>query len=166
MADENLGISAIEKEIRFQSTFWKVERFAWALLALVPLAAIAGIFAHGIFSDKITRTPNSALSVEYDRFQRMTVQSRFVIRVRSAQSDEIRLRLSSSFQQSYDIQSLQPPPARSRADTEWLDLFFHPPEGGELVAVLWAVPRQFGSLDLQVQTDNSGPLEIPIFIYP
>jgi hypothetical protein len=166
MADENLGISAIEKEIRFQNVFWTVERSAWALMALVPLAALMGVFAHGIFSDKIARAPNSSLSVEYDRFQRMSVQSRFVIRIPAAQSDEIRLRLNSSFQQAYEIQSLQPAPARSRADTEGLDLFYHPPEGGELVAVLWTVPRQFGSVDLQAQTDKSGPLEFPVFIYP
>ncbi len=123
MADENLGISAVEKEIRFQNVFWTVERFAWVLFGLVPLAAVTGIFAHGVFSDKIAQTPDSSLSVEYDRFQRQSVQSRFLVRIPAAQSDEIRLWLSPSFQQAYEIQSLHPAPARSRAGAKGLRSF-------------------------------------------
>jgi hypothetical protein len=104
--------------------------------------------------------------VEYDRYQRQSVQTRFIIRIPSMRSEEIRLRLSHSFQRTYDIQSLQPAPLRSRASSDGLELFFHPPEAGELVAVIWSTPRTFGSVDLQAQTDSSGPVKIPVFIHP
>ena len=166
MAQEQLGISSIRQAIRFQERSWILERVAWVVLALVPLAALTGLFAHGMVSDKIVRAPNSSLSVEYERYQRQSVQARFVIRIPSAQSAEIRLRLSHSFQRSYDIQSLQPAPLRSRASPEGLELFFHPPEAGELVAVIWSTPRTFGTIDLQAQTDSSGPVKFPDFIHP
>jgi len=166
MAQEQLGISTIREKIRFQEVSWSLERIAWVILALVPLAALTGIFAHGVVSDKIARAPNASLSVEYERYQRQSVQARFVIRIPSAQSGEIGLRLSPSFQQTYDIQSLQPAPLRSRASPQGLELFFHPPEAGELVAVIWSTPRNFGSVDLEAQTDSSGPLKFPVFIHP
>jgi len=166
MAQEQLGISSIRQAIRFQEVSWILERVSWVVLALVPLAALTGLFAHGMVSDKIARAPNSSLSVEYERYQRQSVQARFVIRIPSAQSAETRLRLSHSFQRSYDIQSLQPAPLRSRASPEGLELFFHPPEAGELVAVIWSTPRTFGPVDLQAQTDSSGPVKFPVFIHP
>ena len=165
MAQRN-GISAIREDIRFQEVSWILERVAWALMAVVPLAALTGLFAHGVFSDSTARAPDSSLSVEYERYQRQTVQSRFVIRIPSTQSQEIRLRLSPSFHQTYDIQSLQPAPLRSRAGADGLELFFHPPEAGELVAVIWSTPRTFGNVDLQPQIDGSGAVESPVFIYP
>ena len=166
MAQEHIGISAIREHIRFQEVSWIVERLAWVALALIPLAAFTGIFAHGSLSDKTARAPDSSLSVEYERYQRQSVQARFVIRIPSAQSSQIRLRLSPSFQQTYDIQSLQPAPLRSRASPQGLELFFHTPEAGELVAVIWSTPRNFGSVDLEAQTDSSGPLKFPVFIHP
>ena len=167
MPREHIDISTIREEIRFQEISWIVERVAWVVLALVPLAALTGIFAHGIVSDKIARAPNSSLSVEYERYQRRSVQARFVFRIPAAQSEEIRLRLSHSFQRNYEIQSLQPAPLRSRASPEQLELFLHPPEaGGELVIVIWSIPRTIGAVDLQAQTDSSGPVQFPVFIHP
>jgi hypothetical protein len=51
MAQEQLGISSIREEIRFQEVSWILERVAWVVLALVPLAALTGIFAHGTISE-------------------------------------------------------------------------------------------------------------------
>jgi hypothetical protein len=158
--------SPVKEDLRSQRTTWLMQRVMWVLLALVPLAAITGVFAHGIFSDKIARTPNGSLIVEYERFQRQSVQWRLLIRVADAQTDEVRLRLNSAFHQAYEVQSMQPAPLRSRADPDGLELFFRRPESGELVVVIWNVPRQFGSLQLMAQTDTSGPVEFPVFIYP
>ena len=168
MGDENLGISTLRDDERFQKVFWIVERIAWVAMALISLAALAGLFAHGILSDKIVRLPNGALNVEYDHFQRMTVQSRFVIHIQPqpTEGQDIRLRLNPVFQQAYDIQSLQPQPARSSASAEGLDLFFHPPDQGELVVVIWATPQRFGHIELRAQTNNGGALDFPVFIYP
>jgi hypothetical protein len=166
MADKDVGISAIREELSFQRTSWIVERVAWVLLALVPLAALTGIFAHGFFSDQTIRSNNSALSVEYERFQRQSVQARFVFRIAASGSNDVQLRLNSAFQQTYEIQSLHPAPVRSRADNEGLELFFHRPEGGELVVVLWGTPRSFGRLLLEAHTDSGDQVELPILIYP
>jgi hypothetical protein len=103
--------------------------------------------------------------VEYERFQRMTVQARFVVRVASIRTDEVRLRLSPPFQRTYDIQSMQPQPVRSSAGGDGLDIYFRPVKG-ELTAVIWATPRDFGNFRLRAESDVSEAVEIPVLIYP
>jgi hypothetical protein len=162
--DEELNTYPVREDMRFQNAAWVIERVTWVLLALVPLAALAGVFSHGPLSERTAQAPDSAWSLEYERFQRVTVQSRFLARIPSATTDEIRLRLSPSFQLTYDIQSMQPEPMRSTATADGLELDF-PPVEGELAVVIWATPRQFGSLDLRAETDG-GAIEIPVLIYP
>lgn len=165
MTDDHIRTYPVREDMRFQTITWTIERVAWALLALVPLAALAGIFSHGPLSQKTAQAPNSALSVEYEHFQRKTVQARFVVHIPSAPADEVRLRLSPAFQRTYDIQSMQPEPARSSAGAEGLDLYFRP-VNGDLAAVIWATPRDFGNFTIRAETDASEPVEIPVLIYP
>jgi hypothetical protein len=164
MTDGDFLSYPVKEDMRFQKTAWIIERVSWVLLTLVPLAALAGVFSHGPLSDRVAQAPNEAWSLEYEKFQRITVQSRFVIRVPAAQGEEVCVHLSPSFQQSYDIQSMQPEAERGSADADGLYLFFRANEGG-LTAVIWATPRRFGSVNLRAETEDSA-IELPIFIYP
>ena len=164
MADRDLDSYPVKEDMRFQNTVWVIERVAWVLLSLVPLAALAGLFSNGPLSDRVAQAPNSAFSVEYERFQRVTVQARFVVRVPSTDADEVRLHLNPSFHLTYDIQSLQPETARASAGPNGLDLYFQP-EDGALTAVIWATPRHFGKVDLRADIDGVSA-EMPMFIYP
>ena len=165
MTDDQLRTYPVREDVRFQAATWTLERVAWVLLALVPLAALAGIFSHGPLSHKTAVPADSNLSLRYERFQRMTVQTRFVVRMPSVQADEVRLRLSPSFQRIYDIQSMQPEPLRSSAGAEGLELYFRPAQGS-LAAVIWATPRDFGRFNFRAETDAGEPVEMPVLIYP
>jgi hypothetical protein len=165
MDDEKTRTYPVREDMRFQYAFWTIERVAWVLLALVPLAALAGIFSNGPLSEKTAQAANSSFSLEYDRFQRKTVLSRFIVRVPAGASNEIRLRLSPAFQETYAIESMEPRPARSSAGEAGLDLFFQPADKGDLAAVIWATPRQFGAVKLRAET-NGGALDFPVLIYP
>jgi hypothetical protein len=165
MTDDQLRTYPVREDMRFQTVMWTLERVAWVLLALVPLAALAGIFSHGPLSHKTARAADSSLSLRYEHFQRMTVQTRFVIRMPSVQNEEVKLRLSPSFQRIYDIQSMQPEPLRSSAGADGLELYFSPASGG-LAAVIWATPRDFGRFNFRAETDIGEPVEMPVLIYP
>ena len=84
----------VRESVRFQKAVWIAERVAWILLALVPLAALAGVFSHGPLSDRKATAPDSPFTVEYERFQRSTVQARFVFRI-PVENGEAKLRLLS-----------------------------------------------------------------------
>jgi hypothetical protein len=57
MTDDHVRTYPVREDMRFQTVTWTVERVAWALLALVPLAALAGLFSHGPLSNKPPRLP-------------------------------------------------------------------------------------------------------------
>jgi hypothetical protein len=155
--------SPVQESIRFQKAVWIAERVAWALLALVPLAALAGVFSHGPLSDKKATAPNSSFTVEYERFQRSTVQARFVFRI-PAEKDEAKLRLSAAFHEGYDIQSLYPEPVSASANAKGIDFNFRS-EDDELTVVIWATPRRWGRIDMHAENADAS-VEIPILIYP
>jgi hypothetical protein len=156
----------VREDMRFQYASWIVERVAWVLLALVPLVALTGVFAHGILSETTAGAPGSPLTMQYERFQRETALSRFTAHIPRAESGEVRLRLSPSFQQAFEIESMQPQPARSSAGTAGLELFFNAPASGELIAVIWTRPRQFGLVQVAGETDGGGAVKFAVFVYP
>jgi hypothetical protein len=153
----------VRESIRFQKAVWIAERIVWALLALVPLAALAGVFSHGPLSDKTVKAPDSSFIVEYERFQRSTVQARFVFRIR-AENGEAKLRLSAAFHESYDVQSLQPEPTLASANTQGIEFNFKS-EDDEIIVVIWATPRRWGGIDVHAEGADAS-VDIPILIYP
>jgi hypothetical protein len=166
MREEQSRTHPVSEDMPFQYAFWIAERVAWVILALVPLIALSGIFAHGIVSETTVGAAGSSLTMQYERFQRQTALSKFVARVSPANSGEVRLRLSPSFQRVFEIESIQPQPARSTASSNGLEFFFHPPSADEFTAVIWTRPREFGSVAVKADGDRGDPLNFSIFVYP
>jgi len=155
----------VHEDMRFQYASWIVERAAWLLLGLVAFAGMAGLFAHGWLS-KSTISTNSGLSLEYERLQRQSALSRFVIHIPAPQHGNAQVRLGSAFQHAFQIEDIQPRPTASSADAAGLDFSFAPSGGKEVVAVIWTRPREFGFMRLQVSASGGAPLAFTIFVYP
>ena len=58
----------IDQALNFQRRFGRVQRVAWWLLALVPIAAIAGLFGDGLFSEVTAGSQRVGGTVTYERF--------------------------------------------------------------------------------------------------
>jgi hypothetical protein len=151
----------VHEDAVFQARTWALQRVAWVVLTVIPVLALFGLFAHGVLSEQ-TAGDNATLAIEYQRFQRVTDLTRFVVRVADAQGE---LRLAPPFQETYEIESIQPQPTRSIAGPEGLLLRFDKPPVGVLIAVIWARPRQFGYFTMRAQ---HGETSIPfnVLIYP
>jgi hypothetical protein len=166
MREEESRTHPVREDMGFQYMAWTVERVAWALLAFIPILSLTGIFAHGALSEQTGTVAGSSFSLQYERFQRETALSRFTAHIPPVGSAEMRLRLSPSFQRTFEIESIQPEPARSTAGTGGLELFFHAPASGELVAVLWTRPRQFGVIPVQAEANPGAAIEFTVVVYP
>jgi hypothetical protein len=151
----------IREDIAFQARVWTAQRAAWIGFVLIPLLALSGVFAHGVLSER-TAGGVPPMSVDYEAFQRVTDLTRFVIHVAPAGSSE--LRLGAPFQQTYEIESLTPQPARSTAGDDGLRMTFDHP-GGPLSVVIWARPRRFGRLAFSADSGGT-PLTLNILVYP
>jgi hypothetical protein len=151
----------IHEDAVFQARTWALQRVAWVIFVLIPMLALSGLFAHGLLSEQ-TAGNAATLAVEYQRFQRVTDLTRFVVRINDAPGD---LRLAPPFQETYEIESIQPQPARSAAGSDGLELRFDKPSVGTLVAVIWARPRQYGRFAMRAQHGETSVL-FDILIYP
>lgn len=81
---------SIEEDETFQAHTWTVQRVAWALFTLVPLAALTGLFAHGYLSNA-SKGDTGTLLVNYERFQRVTRTVRFTFHIGPEQPSGLRL---------------------------------------------------------------------------
>src|SRR3954453_5436210 len=65
----------IDQALSFQRRFGQVQRVAWWLLALVPVAAIAGLFGDGLFGEATAGSKRAGGTVTYERFGRRTADT-------------------------------------------------------------------------------------------
>lgn len=152
----------IEEDFPFQERTWAVQRVAWAVFALIPLLALSGLFATGPLSDR-TAGEAGNFTVYYERFQRVTRLTHFTVQIAAGQPGE--LRLGAPFQRAYEIERIDPHPARSTGGNDGLLLTFDKPASGPLIANIWARPRRFGWFELSAQS-GATPVTFHILIYP
>jgi hypothetical protein len=156
----------IQEDMTFQRRFWIVERVCWALLGLLVCLALLGLFSHGPLSERRIATPDNSVTVRYERFQRITRLARFTMTLPATGENSARLRLGPSFQDTYEITSLQPAPQSSSAGPTGLELTFAAPRAGDLTVAIWAHPHRAGLVAMSVQAADKAPAEFSIFIYP
>ena len=85
----------VREDMRLQAAFWAWERATWAVIIAILLIALTGLFAHGPLSQKTMA--DGALSLTYERFQRVTALTRLSARISVPHGDEASLTLSPSF---------------------------------------------------------------------
>jgi hypothetical protein len=165
MSDADRQRRPVYEDMRFQEISWTLQRVGWTALALIVVLALTGIFSHGHFSNVVARQDDFPLTVNHERFQRMSALHRFDMSLLPDNEDEIRLTFNKTFSDLYEIDSIQPQPVRSNASNGGLILTFELPERGNFNAVMWVRPRSFGFASLEIGTPR-GSLTLPIFVYP
>ena len=153
------------EDVHFQDISWTLQRVGWIAVALIAVLALTGVFSHGFFSNAVARQDGLPLSIKYERFQRMTASYRFYIATPASAEEEVRLIFNKAFSDLYEIDSIQPQPARSNSINGGLVLAFDAVDRGGFNAVVWARPRSFGYAPLEIGTPR-GALTLPVFVYP
>jgi hypothetical protein len=154
----------IREDMRFQRRSWVVERFGWSLLLLLALIGLSGAFGVGPLSWQTARS--GPLSVEYERFQRITRVARFTFNISGQTGPEMRLHLSEAFQKNFEVSDIQPQPARSAAGPDGLDLTFATDGASAARIVIWAHSRHYGVSDITARAGNEAPASFWVFVYP
>ena len=165
MAEADRPRRPVYEDMHFQEISWTLQRVGWVVLALITLLALTGVFSHGYFSTAVARQNGLPLSVNYERFQRMSALHRFDVAMPAGSEDDIRLTFNKAFTDLYEIDSIQPQPLRSNASDGGIVLTFDWPERGNFNAAIWARPRNFGTAPLEIGTPR-GSLTFPVLVYP
>jgi hypothetical protein len=154
----------VQEHMVFQRRTWIIQRIGWAVLAAVCLAALTGLLGGGVLSNRALQ--GAAMTIDYERFERATRLAHFGFRFAPTESTERRLHLSRSFQDKFVITSIQPPPLRSLATLDGLELTFAVALSVENQVTIWARPHDYGSIALEAHADDNPPSNFRVFIYP
>jgi len=164
MREQPSGDYPIPENMRLQNAFWAWERVTWTVLAIIVLIALTGVLAHGPLTKRTVA--DGALSVSYERFQRVTSSARLSARISGSYGHESSLTLSPAFADNFQIADIEPRPLRSSAGPRGLELVFQAPVAGELSVVIWSHPRSFGRFDLTATADPQGRVAFSVLVYP
>lgn len=153
--------SPVKEHMRFQRRTWAVERIGWGILLCISLLGLIGVFGGAGLSDSVKA--NDALSVHYDRFERRTRITEFRFQFAKAKGEQT-FTLSKSFQDNFEISSIQPAPVRSEATAKGLSLTSS--VDGDGMISLWAYPRAYGIKNLEASINDAAPLSFSVMIFP
>lgn len=155
----------VSEDMRLHERAWLARTIGGFLVAAFVLLALAGVFSRGVLSAAKAEREGLSLSVDYERFQRRNTQTSFVIHVPKQAEDEVWLRFGRTFQDTYEIEAVQPAPVRRTTGNNGINLFFDAYDQGDMQIVVRARPRRFGTLTADIAR-MSGALQLPVLIYP
>ena len=159
----------ISEDMAFQRKSWTAERVSWAMLALLLLAGLLGLFSVGPLSTATAADPARLLSLDYERFLRFKAPSelRLHLEPEATAEETVTIRLSGDLAHGVELVNIQPEPDGMRAAPDGLELEFLLSHPGEPVTLLFGIlPHQMGRLEGEVGLAGAAPLRLSSFVYP
>ena len=153
----------IDQALNFQRRFHVVQRVAWWLLALVPVAAVLGLFGGGLFGETTAGGPAAGVTVSYDRFARMTADTEFELRLARADGPTA-VSISRSLLDGYDISEIRPEPERVVTRPDRIEYVFAASASG--TARFAVQPSSAGSSSGTVAVAGGAPVKVNQFVVP
>jgi hypothetical protein len=153
----------IDQALDFQRRFGRVQRVAWRLLALVPVAAIAGLFGGGLFSEVTAGSAGAGVTVTYERFGRRTADTELELELaRPARTTDVAI--SRAFLDRYDTSDVRPEPLRVKTLADAVVFTFAAAPRGR--ATFFLQPKGLGSSSGTVTVTGGTSVHITQLVYP
>jgi hypothetical protein len=132
----------IHEDLAFDRRQWRVQRVSWAVLAVLLLLGLLGVFGNGPLSDAVAS--DGALHVTYERFAHAQAPTTVNIRVSAPGTNPVRLAIDHRYLDALSIEHIRPPPLRaeSRGDDDIFE--FAAPSAGDLQVSLDGTPQEPG----------------------
>jgi hypothetical protein len=155
----------------FQRSVWRLQRVAWALLALAVLAALLGLTGSGPLSRRSVTSPDGAVRVEYERFLRRGAPTTLRIDAGPTRREgaELAVWVARSYLADVRIQGIQPPPAAVQAGHDrviWRFEVISQDSGAPMTVTIELVPRAIGRMRAAVGLDAMAGLGFSQWVYP
>lgn len=109
-------------EIGFQRKEWAVQRVAWAVMAVVVVSAVAGLFGAGPVSSTTAESTDGSLEVEYDRFIRYAGTSSLSMTLSpdAVEGGKATVYLSRDLVDRWKVEAVTPTPSTESSSEEWV----------------------------------------------
>jgi anti-sigma factor RsiW len=159
----------IAEDFDYQKRSWIVQRVGWAVMGLLTLAGLLGVFGPGLLGEAKAGKPSDRLWIEYERFERFQSpgQLRVHLQPGSEQAGQVRIRLNRDYLEQVQIQQVTPQPIRVEAKRDHLVYVFQTAKIDRTTAVtFYFQPQQIGSVSGSVGLETGQALSFSQFIYP
>jgi hypothetical protein len=149
---------------RRHTAYWRAQRVGWVCMLLVVLAALAGVFGSGLFSE--AEVAGEGVRVKYSRFVRVTTPVALDITLEHP-TENATLSISREYLQSFEVNGILPQPVSSRTTREQHVFSFATIPGEPLHVTVQLTPREsaFGLRNARVSTP-AGAAGFWQFVWP
>jgi hypothetical protein len=154
-----------------QRDVWRAQRLAWALMALVVLAALLGLTGSGPLSRESVTSADGVVRVEYERFLRRGGTTKLRIHAGPNRRDTAGLIVwvARPYLEDVTIQGIQPSPEAVQAGHDrviWRFAVSSQDPGGPVTVTIQLVPGAIGRVRGAVGLDARPGLEFSQWVYP
>lgn len=119
---KRIGDLEIDQDLEFQQREWRVQRVFWAVLVLVVVLGMIGLFGTGPISSATSGSSSQGISVSYERFVRHggEAELEFTIQPDQVQDGQVEIWISSSYLDDLTIEqySIEPDEVRSQGERQ------------------------------------------------
>jgi hypothetical protein len=155
------GDLEIRHDPSFEGRTVAVQLVGWAVMALVVLAALLGLFGNGPLSSATVE--GGALRVEYDRFLRHQAPQQLRLRL-EVEGGQVRVWLNAEYLEHIQIEHIEPRPERVEVGPDGQTFTFLVEESATVV--LHFVPERVGRLTARIRLAGKEALTFHQFVYP
>ena len=163
------GSLEVGQDTIFQRYQWTVQRWGWAILALVLLAALLGLLGRGPLSSTDAEAPDQSLRVKYNRFIRVRAPADLKISVaaKASQNGAIRLWIDREYLDHLQVKHITPRPEHEEAGSDrHIFVFRAAAPGNPVEIVLHFEPEKPGPHTCRVGLVDGPELSFEQFAYP
>jgi hypothetical protein len=166
---KSVGELEFHQDLPHERLEWRIERIGWVTMALLLLAALIGLLGPGPLSSATAGGRDSALWVEYNRFERY--QAPAMLRVHlgpgAARDGKARLWLSRKYVENIELRHIDPEPESVEVAHDRLIYTFSAPDPTRPTAVTYHLEaNKFWRMPVSVGLDGGPQLNFTQFFYP
>jgi hypothetical protein len=153
----------IDQALDFQKRFQRIQTFAWAVLALVPVVSVLGLFGGGLLSATTAGSDGSGMTATYDRFARFGADTDIDLRFTRA-TGPTRVTISRDFLDGYQVTHVVPAPLRVATGPDEVVYTFAAEGAG--TASMTVQPDTVGSVSGTLAVAGGAPVHVTQFVWP
>src|SRR5687767_835829 len=165
---KNNGLE-IATDLKQQRRLWIMERVGWTIMAILIVAALAGVFGGGPLSHATAGHPGSALHVDYDRFARHEAPGELKAHIdaKQAQDNKLRIWISRGYLDEVEIERTVPQADSSQLDDNRVIYIFNVTETNKPAEVSFHLrPKGYGKTAGIIGVVGGPEVQFSQFIYP
>ena len=166
---KRVGSLEIAQDIDFQRAEWRAQRIGWVVMALLALAALAGLMGNGVLARATAGAPADPIRLEYARFDRMQSPSSLQVEIagEAVSGEQVELLVDWDYLQGVTIEKVVPEPEAVRGAADDLVYVFAVDEPGQPLRVSFDLRHtDFGAKSGRVALPDGPAIEFGQLVYP